>query len=90
MSPDELHDLLAAPELVVVDLVDHTLTALRLALLAEHPLIDDDLNAHDDAPVQRRARALLRQAERLRLVLAAYRKQVGRALTKWDQPDLPF
>jgi len=90
MSPDELHDLLAAPELVVVDLVDHTLTALRLALLAEHPLIGDDLNAHDDAPVQRRAHALLRQAERLRLVLAAYRKQVRGALTKWDQPDLPF
>jgi hypothetical protein len=90
MTPDELHALLAAPELVVVDLVDHTLTALRLALLAEHPLIDDDHAAHQDPPVQRRARALLRRADQLRRALAAYRAQVARALSKWEQPDLPF
>ena len=37
MTADELHQLLVAPELVVVNLLDHCLDALRLALLAEHP-----------------------------------------------------
>jgi hypothetical protein len=90
MSPAELKNLVAAPELVVVDLVDHSLHALRLALLAEHPLLDDDSSAHDDPPVQRRARRLLRRAEDLRRALNAYRFHVGRVLSKWDQPDLPF
>jgi hypothetical protein len=90
MSPDELKRLLAAPELVVVDLVDHTLHALRLALLAEHPIINDDDDGHDDPPVQRRARALLRRADDLRRALDAYRKHVGLVLSEWDQPDLPF
>jgi hypothetical protein len=89
MSPDDLKRLLAAPELVVVDLVAHTLDALRLALLAEHPVINDD-DGHDDPPVQRRARALLRRAEDLRRALNAYRKHVGLVLSEWDQPDLPF
>ena len=89
MTPDELRDLLAAPELVVVDLVDHTLTALRLALLAEHPLAEG-ADAHEDAPVQRRARTLLRRADDLRKALAAYRKQVERVVGAWDQSDLPF
>ena len=51
MTPSELHRLLVAPEMVVVDLLDHCLDALRLAMLAEHPLLDDELAAHDDAPV---------------------------------------
>jgi hypothetical protein len=90
MTPDELKRLIAAPEIVVVDLVEHALDALRLALLAEHPLIDDDLAAYDDALVQRRARTLLRRADELRRALGAYRKQVACVLTQWEQPDLPF
>jgi hypothetical protein len=90
MSPDELHELLVAPELVVVDLVDHAAHALRLALLAEHPLIDDPSAAHDDALVQRRARVLLHRASRLRRALADYRREVRRVLGQPDDPDLPF
>jgi hypothetical protein len=90
MTADELHSLLAAPELVVVDLVDHALSALRLALLAEHPLIDDDSAAPDDHPVQRRARAALRRADNLRRALRAYRTQVARALGGPERNDLPF
>jgi hypothetical protein len=90
MTAEQLHRLLAAPELVVVGLVEHALSALRLALLAEHPLIDDDLAAPDDPPVQRRARATLRRAQDLRRALCAYRKQVARALGEPERDDLPF
>ncbi len=34
MTSDELRRLLVAPEIVVVDLLDHGLEALRLAMLA--------------------------------------------------------
>jgi hypothetical protein len=90
MTRAELHRLLCAPELVVVDLVDSTLGALRLALLAEHPLLDDDLAAPDDPPVRRRARALLRIAARLRRELQAYRHDVDQALRDDRNDDLPF
>jgi hypothetical protein len=90
MTPAQLHHLLSAPEIIVVDLADHALHALALALLAEHPLIDDDSATHDDAPVQRRARALLRRARALRRALDDYRTQVERVLRPPDEPDLPF
>ncbi len=66
MNVDQLERLLAAPELVVIQLLHHSLSALRLALIVEHPLLDDDLAAPDDPPVRRRARVLIRHAERLR------------------------
>jgi hypothetical protein len=90
MTPRQLHRLLVAPEIIVVDLADHALHALGLALLAEHPLIDDDSAAHDDDPVQRRARALLRRARALRRALDDYRSQVERVLHRPDEPELPF
>jgi hypothetical protein len=90
MTTDELRRLLAAPEIVVVDLVDSSLSALRLALLAEHPLLDDDLAAPDDPPVQRRARALLRRAARLRRALDAYRREVDHVLRELPRDDVPF
>ena len=90
MTPGQLQRLLVAPEIIVVDLADHALHALGLALLAEHPLIDDESAAHDDAPVQRRARTLLRRARALRRALDDYRTQVERVLSPPDGPDLPF
>jgi hypothetical protein len=90
MTPGQLHRLLVAPEIIVVDLADHALHALGLALLTEHPLIDDESVARDDAPVQRRARALLRRARALRRALDDYRTQVERVLSPPDAPDLPF
>ncbi len=90
MTSDELRRLLVAPEIVVVDLLDHGLEALRLAMLAEHPLLDDDLAARDDPPVQRRARALLRHADRLHRALDAYRREVDTALREDPHEELPF
>jgi hypothetical protein len=90
MTPGQLHRLLIAPEIIVVDLVDHALRALGLALLAEHPLIDDESAAHDDAHIQRRARALLRRTRALRRALGDYRTQVQRVLRQPDEPELPF
>ena len=88
MTPARFHRLLAAPEIVVVDLVDTALSALRLALLTEHPLLDGN-PTDDDPPVRRRAHAVLRAAARLRRALRAYRRTVDAVL---DQPDdqLPF
>ncbi len=90
MNADELRQLLVAPEMVVVDLLDHCLDALRLAMLAEHPLLDDELAAHDDAPVQQRARALLRHAIRLRRALDDYRREVRDVLRDVARDDMPF
>ena len=90
MTGDELGRLLAAPEIIVVDLVDSALGALRLALLAEHPLLDDDMAAPDDPPVRRRARQLLRHADRLRCGLNAYRREVDLVLREHDEKDWPF
>jgi hypothetical protein len=89
MTPDQLRRLLVAPELVVVDLAGHALAALRLALLAEHPLLDGDL-ADDDPPVQRRARVVLEHAARLRRALDAYRREVHRVLRELPGDDMPF
>jgi hypothetical protein len=90
MTPDELRQLLVAPEMVVVDLLDHCLDAFRLAMLAEHPLALDELAAHDDPPVQRRARSLLRQTASLRCALEAYRREVRAVLQTVPRDDLPF
>jgi hypothetical protein len=89
MSPLQFRRLLAAPEIVVVDLLDSALSALRLALLAEHPLLDDPLT-ENDPPVQRRARAALRAARQLRLALRNYRRAVDHVLNEPDDPHLPF
>jgi hypothetical protein len=84
-----LRRLLAAPELVVVNLVDRALHSLALALFSEYPLLDDPLAAPDDPPVRRRARALLRDSRRLRRRLRAFRRAVQRGLNE-PHPDLPF
>jgi hypothetical protein len=90
MTAEQLRRLLAAPEIIVVDLVSSALTALRFALPAEHPLLDDDLAAIDDPPVRRTARRLLRRADRLRRALRAYRRSVDAALQCPDDHDLSF
>ncbi len=90
MTSEQLRKLLFAPELIVVELTDHALRALRLAMLAEHPLLDDDDAAPDDPPVQRRARTLLRRADALQRALDDYRRQVNRVLRQTETDDLPF
>jgi hypothetical protein len=88
MTPQRFHRLLAAPEILVVDLADSALTTLRLALLVEHPLLDGS-PSDDDPPYRRRAHAVLRAAVRLRRALRAYRRAVDSALDQRDG-QLPF
>lgn len=90
MTGDELERLLAAPEIIVVDLVDSVLGALRLALFVEHPLLDDPFAAPDDPPVRRRARQLLRHADRLRRGLDDYRREVDLVLREPNETEFPF
>jgi hypothetical protein len=90
MTVDELRRLLAAPELIVVDVVDSALDALRRALVVEHPSADDPRAAQDDSPVRRRARRALRIAGRLRRALALYRRSVDHALCDPPDDDIPF
>jgi hypothetical protein len=90
MTADKLLRLIATPEIIVVDLVCSALTALRLALLAEHPLLDDELAAADDPPVRRSARKLLGHAGQLRRALGAYRRSVDAVLQSPDDTDQPF
>jgi len=47
MSPEQFRRLTAAPEILVVDLVDAALVALDLALLVEYPLRGSDDAAPD-------------------------------------------
>jgi hypothetical protein len=90
MTLEQLRRLLAAPEIVTIDLVAHALVALRLALVSEHPPLDDDLAAPDDPPVRRRARVILRLALRLHRQLEAYRRQVDHILRSAQRDDAPF
>jgi hypothetical protein len=90
MNTEELRRLLVAPEIVMVDLVLAALDALRLALVVEHPLLDDDLAAPDDPPVRSAARKALCHAAHLRRALRRYRKAVDAALSEPERPEHPF
>jgi hypothetical protein len=90
MNAERLRRLIVAPEIVVVDLLLASLDALRLALIAEHPLLDDELAAPDDPPARSAARSTLRQAARLRRALRLYRKTVDAVLTEPDTTSDPF
>jgi hypothetical protein len=89
MTPDELRRLLIAPEIIVVDLADAALAALRRAILVEHPTVDA-LHSAEDSAVRRRALIVLRSAANLHRALRAYRRAVERVLAEHDAEDLPF
>jgi len=89
MTPSELHRLLIAPEIIVVDLALAALHALDRALLAEHPLIQAPPDPGDSL-VQRRARYVLRRASRLRRALHDYRLVVDDILADSYLRDDPL
>lgn len=91
MTVEELRRLLIAPEIIVVDIADAVLVALRSALLLEHPTLGDGPPI-DHCEVRRRAAVVLRSADRLRHALRAYRKAVDAVLDEGvDASDcLPF
>jgi len=92
MTVDELRRLLLAPEIIVVDLADAALAALRRAILVEHPTVNEFPSA-DHSLVLRRAAVVLRSAARLHRALVAYRAAVDSALNPHldaASDDLPF
>jgi hypothetical protein len=89
MTPRQFHRLLVAPEIIVIDLAVAALIALERALRLEHPLVDAPPPT-DQPPIRRRARAILRRAQQLRLYLRRYHRLVQAILREAEQNDLPF
>lgn len=89
MTPARLRRLLLAPELIVVDLAEATLSALRHALLVEHPTVTEFPDA-DKSPILIRAAVVLRASARLRRALRAYRRAIDQRVDDPDRDDLPF
>jgi hypothetical protein len=88
MTVEELRRLLIAPEIIVVDLTDAALTALRRALLVEHPTLGE-FPSDEQAGIRRRAALVLHAADRLHGALHAYRRAVEPVLRELP-PDDPF
>ncbi|MGD0678517.1 MAG: hypothetical protein ABSC94_24175 [Polyangiaceae bacterium] len=91
MTVEEFRQLLIAPEIIVLDVADAALLALERALVLEHPMVNHP--ARDDDPiVRRRARRVLREADRLLRVLRAYRYVVHAILLEAlrQEPTDPF
>jgi hypothetical protein len=81
-SPPTVPDLVDAPELAAIILLDHALGVVTDALLAEHPtLIDDFALAHSKSAVLAHANAICRRAASLRDLLRRYRRAVRAATT---------
>jgi len=75
--PPTVPDLVRAPELAAVFLLEHALGVLTDALLAEHPtLIDDFAIAHSKSAVLAHADPICRRAATLRELLCRYRRAV--------------
>jgi hypothetical protein len=83
----DLRHLVAAPELLVCDLTDHTLAILVRALLVEHPSLAEQ--ASYESRIGRRARDVVRVASRLRRAILTYRLAVDESLDDVER-DLPF
>jgi hypothetical protein len=88
MTVEELRRLLIAPEIIVVDLTDATLAALRRAILVEHPTLGE-FPSDEQSGVPRRATLVLHAAARLQRALHAYRRAVEPILRE-PPPDNPF
>jgi len=94
-SPPRVPELILAPELATILLLEHALDIAAQALLAEHPTLADDFaTARDDAPVLALAGTIRRRAAALERVLRRYRRAVrdsARPLQSEDpSDDLPF
>ena len=93
--PPTVTDLVLAPELAAVTLLEHALDVATHALLAEHPtLIDDFARARDDAPILALAHRICLRAGALEDMLRRYRRAVAdlASLHAIDarQEELPF
>lgn len=84
--------LVAAPELAALALLDRALAIAERALIAEHPLLAEELAPGSvEPPCLKQARLLLRSTRPLRRALARYRLAVRRSLLAPESDhDLPF
>jgi hypothetical protein len=89
-------DLVNAPELAAIILLEHALDVAASALLAEHlTLIDDFHLPREQGPVVSLAHTICRRAAALRDTLVRYRRAVRDAAASADadsapDDDLPF
>jgi hypothetical protein len=70
-------DLLSAPELGIIGVLEVALTALRAALILEHSTLIDELGSPTEPRTLRAARRLTLDAGRLSRALARYRRALA-------------
>jgi hypothetical protein len=95
LSPPTVPELVHAPELATIALLEHALDLAARALLAEHPTLADDFaGTRDDGPVLTLAHAISRQAAVLEQALRRYRQAVRETAAPVRccdcRDDLPF
>lgn len=84
-APPRVPDLVVAPELAAIILLEHALDVAADALLAEHQtLIDDFHRPRDQGPVVFLAHAICLRGAALRETLRRYRRAVSEAATPPD------
>ena len=86
-------DLVVAPELAAIILLEHALDVAASALVAEHmTLIDDFHRPREQGPVVSLAHTICLRAETLRDTLVRYRRAVRAAAAADNAPDddIPF
>ena len=94
-APPTVPELVLAPELAAIILLEHALDVVREALLAEHPtLIDDFHRPGDEGRVVAGANTICLRAIALGEILRRYRRDVRDAMTATenakDDEDIPF
>lgn len=94
-APLTVPDLVGAPELAAIILLEHALDVAASALVAEHmTLIDDFHRPCEQGPVVSLAHTICRRARALRDTLVRYRRAVRDAAASHAEntpdDDLPF
>ncbi len=86
--PTTVADLVDAPELAAITLLEHALVVVRDALLAEHPtMIDDFQPPSEQGRVVALAYDICRREDALRTILARYRQAVREAVVPDPRRD---
>ena len=92
-DPPTVPELVLAPELAAIILLEHALDVAVSALVAEHPtLVDDVARQRDGDPAVALAHAICRRSGALEDMLRRYRRVVRDAArsTVAREDDLPF
>jgi len=84
-------DLIVAPELAAIILLEHMLAITVDALVAAHPTLIDDFHRPLDGPVLALAHTICHRAPTLRDILQRYRQAARDADMVLELPeDVPF